>query len=176
MDSPDGSDSRRRVADEDLALGDFVEEKRSKQSFTFAEIQGDLFTCDKEASLCHCVSVDMAMGKGIAVLFKNKFGKVAELKKQNASVGEGALLSRPEAKNAFVYYLVTKPKYSDKPTLQTLKSSLRWMREHAVRKGVRKIAMPKIGCGLDGLNWDDVKMMIIELFSETDIQIEVYII
>ena len=43
---------------------------------------GDLFSCDSESSLAHCVSADLHMGKGIAVLFKKKFGRVPELKKQ----------------------------------------------------------------------------------------------
>ena len=43
---------------------------------------GDLFSCDPASSLAHCVSADMHMGKGIAVLFKKKFGGIPELKKQ----------------------------------------------------------------------------------------------
>ena len=48
----------------------------------FSEVKGDLFSCPDSASLVHCVSEDMNMGKGIAVLFKKKFGGVAELKSQ----------------------------------------------------------------------------------------------
>ena len=46
------------------------------------EVQGDLFTCPPTDGLVHCVSRDLRMGKGIAVLFKKKFGGVEELKKQ----------------------------------------------------------------------------------------------
>lgn len=46
------------------------------------EIKGDLFSCPNNSSLAHCISADVAMGKGIAVLFKKKFGGVQELKKQ----------------------------------------------------------------------------------------------
>ena len=48
----------------------------------FSEVRGDLFSCPDTASLAHCVSEDMHMGKGIAVLFKKKFGGVPELKSQ----------------------------------------------------------------------------------------------
>src|SRR5256885_135302 len=37
----------------------------------FDELTGDLFNCAANSSLCHCVSVDLAMGKGIAKLFKS---------------------------------------------------------------------------------------------------------
>ena len=48
----------------------------------FREVRGDLFQCPSSASLAHCVSEDMAMGKGIAKIFKNQFGGVKELKEQ----------------------------------------------------------------------------------------------
>lgn len=51
----------------------------------FEEIKGDLFKCDSDTSLAHCISEDCRMGKGIAVLFKNKFGGVSDLKQQVAS-------------------------------------------------------------------------------------------
>uniref|UniRef100_A0A3P9N6M6 Uncharacterized protein n=1 Tax=Poecilia reticulata TaxID=8081 RepID=A0A3P9N6M6_POERE len=44
---------------------------------------GDLFTASNHESLAHCVSRDLRMGKGIVVLFKNKFGRTSELKGQS---------------------------------------------------------------------------------------------
>ena len=37
----------------------------------------------------HCISADVKMGKGIAVLFKKKFGKVDEIKKQGKQIHYG---------------------------------------------------------------------------------------
>jgi hypothetical protein len=34
--------------------------------------------------------------------------------------------------------------------------------------------MPKIGCGLDGLDWDIVSTLIKGVFSDTDVNIQVY--
>jgi hypothetical protein len=48
----------------------------------FREIHGDLFSAASNVSLAHCVSKDMAMSKGIAKLFRDKFGRINELKKQ----------------------------------------------------------------------------------------------
>ena len=56
--------------------------RASGGKFNFSEARGDLFDCPLTASLAHCVSEDMAMGKGIAKAFKEKFGGVNELKKQ----------------------------------------------------------------------------------------------
>lgn len=67
------------------------------------EQRGDLFSCASSVALAHCVSVDLAMGKGIAVAFKTKFGGVADLKSQKKQIGEVAVLKH---NGRFVYYLV----------------------------------------------------------------------
>jgi O-acetyl-ADP-ribose deacetylase (regulator of RNase III) len=142
--------------------------------FRLTEQTGDLFSCSESASLAHCVSECLAMGKGIAVHFKKRFGRVAELKAQKGVIGGGAILPRPKQGSAFVYYLVTKARYFHKPTLAAVRQSCEWMRAHAVAHGVRCIALPRIGCGLDGLQWPDVKAVLVEVFGETDIHIAVY--
>jgi hypothetical protein len=49
----------------------------------YRDICGDLFSASSNTSLAHCVSKDMAMSKGIAKLFRDKFQKIDELKKQS---------------------------------------------------------------------------------------------
>lgn len=136
-------------------------------------IVGDLFSCDASASLCHCVSADLAMGKGIAVQFKRRFGQVAALKAQSANVGQAAVIPKL-ADNAFVYYLVTKKRYFQKPTLASVRASCVWMKDHAVENQVELIAMPLIACGLDRLQWPDVEEMLVDVFAQTGIKLQVY--
>ena len=45
------------------------------------------------------------------------------------------------------------------------------MKEICLKENITKIAMPKIGCGLDQLNWNDVKRLLFETFENTDIEI-----
>ena len=54
-----------------------------RHSSKFSMVRGDLFSCPGTASLAHCVSADMRMGKGIAVEFKKRYGHVEELKEQS---------------------------------------------------------------------------------------------
>ena len=70
----------------------------------------------------------------------------------------------------YIYNLVTKEKYLDKPDLSTLATTLQNMQAHATMHGVLTIAIPKIGCGLDQMNWWDV----LNMFAYSDIQIVVY--
>lgn len=135
-------------------------------------VEGDLFTCAKTMSMSHCVSEDLKMGKGIAVLFKKRFQRVDELKSQNAKTGQVAIL---EDGDRFIYYLVTKRRYFDKPTYKTLQSSLAAMRHHCLSNDVKEISMPQIGSGLDKLDWKRVQDLIANIFADTGIMITVYI-
>lgn len=135
--------------------------------------RGDLFTCPAIDALAHCISEDCRMGAGIAVLFKKKFGGIDELLAQKQQPGQCAVL---RISDRFVYYLVTKKKYNQKPTYDNLRKSLVSMREHCLDHGVNSISMPRIGCGLDKLKWENVASIITEVFQDTKISITVYTI
>ena len=139
----------------------------------------DLFTVPKDYTLCHCISADFALGAGIAKKFALKGVKkeLLNLYKKGIWCGNGyALICHYDDIDSIrsVVNLVTKEKYYYKPTYQTLKESLVDMKccylvnfgEHA-----SKIAMPKIGCGLDRLKWDDVEHIIKDVFADTDVKI-----
>ena len=89
------------------------------------------------------------------------------------SPGGVAILRRD---NRDVYYLVTKEKYWHKPTYATLTSSLQAMKAHCVKQGTTQLAMPTIGCGLDGLSWPNVCEIIRDVFRETDVAVTVYVL
>ncbi|KAK4809118.1 hypothetical protein QYF61_004054 [Mycteria americana] len=134
-------------------------------------VKGDLFSCPQTDSLAHCISEDCRMGAGIAVLFKKKFGGVQELLDQQKKTGEVAVLQREDR---YIYYLITKKKVSHKPTYENMRKSLEAMKAHCLNNGVTDISMPRIGCGLDGLDWNKVSAILGEVFEDTDIKITVY--
>lgn len=47
------------------------------------------------------------------------------------------------------------------------------MRKFAEKNEIMSIMMPKIGCGLDQLNWERVSDIISEVFTDSDISITV---
>ena len=133
----------------------------------YIEEHKDLFAVDtKEYAIAHCISSDCKMGAGIAKPMKKKFKL-------------GGLENLPEADRKHptciyhhgVYNLITKKKYSGKPDYQTIRVALVVMRNHAIKNDIKKIAMPRIGCGLDKLNWSMVRAIIQELFEGTDIEL-----
>ena len=48
------------------------------------------------------------------------------------------------------------------------------MSQHCEKHGVTHLAMPKIGCGLDGLKWDKVSAIIEEVFKHTNVHVYIY--
>jgi O-acetyl-ADP-ribose deacetylase (regulator of RNase III) len=117
-------------------------------------VTGDLFSSPD--ALAHCVSRDFRMGAGVALEFRTRFGKVPELLAQTKSVGEVAVLDRDPP----LFYLVTKEAYYHKPTLETLRASLASLALECRARGVRRLAIPRLGCGLDRLRWPDVERLI----------------
>jgi O-acetyl-ADP-ribose deacetylase (regulator of RNase III) len=151
------------------------------QRSVMIEITGDLFSSidddpdDAGVALVHCVSRDLRMGAGIATEFNRRFGRVPELLSQQRAVGQVAFLQVPPQ---YVYYLITKERYWDKPTYEDLRACLRELRRLVTTvhgEKVRELAMPRIGCGLDRLDWGRVRSMILEeLGQEQNLSISVY--
>ena len=99
--------------------------------------RGDLFTKpNPSVSLAHCVSRDLAMSKGIAKIFREKFGRIQELQDAKADIGEIAVL---KVGPRFIYNLVTKAKYHGKPTYESLRKTLVAMKNHAIKHQVKNI-------------------------------------
>ncbi|CAG0887714.1 unnamed protein product [Darwinula stevensoni] len=151
----------------DLVLKFGIREEK-KEMPDIQEVKGDLFSCPESTSLAHCISADIRMGKGIAAIFKKKFAGVSELQTQKKSVGEVAILKRGDR---HVYYLITKAKYFEKPTYAAVEKSLNAMKKHCEEHGVKALAMPRIGCGLDGLEWKQMNEIIEKVFQDSSLDV-----
>lgn len=129
------------------------------------EITGDLFAVSNEYYIAHCVSADYALGAGIAKRIESEYNvKDYLLRYGRHKYPDCILVGR-------VFNLVTKRAYYNKPAMINLIDSLVLMKTIAEQKGIHKIAMPRIGCGLDKLNWDDVRIYIEDIFEDSNIDI-----
>lgn len=135
----------------------------------------DLFELNRnDYCFVQCISSDFKMGKGIALQFNKQFNCKKLLVKTYGQrypwSYSGIALKVPTVP---VFVLITKERYWDKPTYKTLSQALEQLKTLCASKGVKKLAMPKIGCGLDKLDWSIVKKAIEEIFNDTDIEITV---
>ncbi|KAM8864051.1 ADP-ribose glycohydrolase OARD1 [Spinachia spinachia] len=142
-----------------------------EDSWRLSYVSGDLFSCPGDQALAHCISEDRRMGAGIAVMFREKFRGLEELKEQKKLTGNCAVLKRD---GRFVYYLITKKKAHQKPTYDSLTRSLEDMKSHCLANGVTSVSMPRIACGLDRLQWSRVSEILEEVFKTTNISITIY--
>jgi O-acetyl-ADP-ribose deacetylase (regulator of RNase III) len=146
------------------------EDLKEKNIMELNYIKGDLFTA--KSVLAHCISSDFALGAGIAKAFAEK-GVKSELMhryEKNKWNGHGYCLVT-NINSMKVYNLVTKQSYWMKPSYYTLKEALQSMKNQMIET---EIAMPLIGCGLDRLQWSEVKKLIKDVFDNTNINITIY--
>ena len=74
----------------------------------------------------------------------------------------------------YIYNLVTKERFCDKPNLSTLSKTLEARKIHAGTNGVSAIAISKLGCGLDQVNWQEVVRLLRDIFAYADVQVVIY--
>lgn len=136
----------------------------------FREIKQDLFTVPLDYALVHCISADFALGAGIAAKFQEKYQTRDELKSKrlNYTFVSGDCIRTGSEDSRIVFNLITKPHYWNKPTYTTLYEALCVLKTAVLMRGYSKLAMPRIGCGLDKLNWIEVSKMIKMIFSDIE--------
>ena len=107
-------------------------------------------------------SRDYSFGAGIAKEFNKRYNlslRLLDLPRTSCMIIDD------------VISLVTKPKYWQKPTYDSLRKTLVDLKELCDKDflNVKTLVMPKIGCRLDKLQWKNVKKMLKEIFEDTDI-------
>lgn len=143
----------------------------------YKEINCDLFDYyDKGYYLVHCISADFKLGAGIAKEFEKRFHLREDLLYAYGDRwwqeydmwfdGEALLHSKKR-----IIDLITKTRYWHKPTLYSISNALKKMKIGCEKHNITKVAMPKIGCGLDKLDWESVSSAIKEIFANSQIEI-----
>lgn len=130
--------------------------------------------------LAHCISADFGMFGGIVVEFNRRWDMKNRLlqkygnQEKQFRMAEAAVFPEEVQHTGVittVYNLVTKPTVGDRPTYRSLRAALELMKQHMVVSENTKLAIPKIGCGIDGLDWEIVRNDIQEVFEDTNIEI-----
>lgn len=144
------------------------------------EEKGDLFNLPTKYDLAHCISLDCAMGAGIAKAFVQKYPELKptliKCVKMN-NLKHPITISTPTGflagDDGMIHNLITKERYWHKPTYDTITECIKQLAFQCRRYNTKCLAMPKIGCGLDRLNWWKVRSIIEEEFKDLDIEIVV---
>lgn len=138
---------------------------------------GNVFKIQGVESFAHGCNCAGAMGKGIALEFKKKFPNMYKEYKFLCSEGGFNLGDVYEyfTGQGYVYNLGTQLTWKKKADLNAIEKALYKMMELASKTSTNKIALPKIGAGLGGLDWSDVKAVIIKVNKDFP-DIELFVI
>ena len=135
----------------------------------YQKIKADITKVSEIYRIAHCVSCDCAMGAGVALAIKNKFPIVKTAIEKNPIIGDVILTGR-------VINLFTKQKCFHKPTIQDFIQTIYNFREFCIQNNIKYLAIPKLGCGLDKLDWNDVEPFLKEMFEGMDVEILVCVL
>ena len=125
-------------------------------------------------SIGHCISADARMIKGFADFLSHRIpGLRSTCRKAKIFMGQLHPFWDSTGK-LYIYNLLTKERFCDKPDLSTLSKTLETPKIHASTNGISTIAIPKLGCGLDQMNWQEVVKLLRDIFAYDDVQTVVY--
>lgn len=143
--------------------------------------EGNLLDAKAEA-LVNTVNTVGVMGKGIALMFKEAFPEnlrayVAACKKKEIEVGRVFVTERQDWVSGpkWIVNFPTKKHWRHPSKIEWIKEGLADLKRFIVENSVRSIALPPLGTGNGGLNWADVRTLIVEALGNLpDVDVVVY--
>jgi len=143
-------------------------------------LKGDIMSSNAEA-LVNTVNTVGVMGKGVALRFKTAFpsnykayreacqrgevhtGKMFVTKDSNLTSGEKTIINFP-----------TKRDWRKSSEYEYIESGLEDLVKVITENGIKSIAIPPLGAGNGGLEWERVKRMILRKLENVDCDIYIY--
>jgi len=139
-------------------------------------IRGNLFTSNAKV-LVNTVNTVGVMGKGIAADFKKIYPQMFEEYKtlcENGKLDIGELYLY-KTSNKWVLNFPTKKHWKSSSTVEYIERGLQKLIEQANKLQLTDIAMPKLGCGNGGLDWEtQVKPIVEKYLKKSPINVSVY--
>jgi len=139
-------------------------------------INGNLFTSNSKV-LVNTVNTVGVMGKGIAYEFKKyypiMFKEYKELCNSNRlNVGDLHLF---KTSNKWILNFPTKEHWRTPSKIEYIEKGLKSLVQQALNLQISDIAMPKLGCGNGGLDWErEVKPIVEKYLKTSPINVSIY--
>jgi O-acetyl-ADP-ribose deacetylase (regulator of RNase III) len=142
---------------------------------------GDLLKQDDVDAIVNTVNCVGVMGKGIALQFRNKWPannqayelacKAGQVKLGKMFVFDSGGLVKPN----FIINFPTKGHWRAKSEIKSIQDGLKDLVAEVRRLNIKSIAIPPLGCGNGGLDWDDVRPLIVDAFKPlADVEVRLF--
>ncbi len=141
---------------------------------------GDILKDDSEAvvNTVNCVGV---MGRGIALQFKNAWPqnfKAYELACRHEQVQPGRMFIFETGHLTHPRYIInfpTKRHWRDKSRLSDIDAGLQALVAEIRQRGIQSVAIPPLGSGLGGLDWNEVRPRIEAVLADLpDVRVRIF--
>lgn len=141
---------------------------------------GDLFTedCEVIVNTVNCVGV---MGRGIALQFKKTYPEnfkvyAAACKRKEVEPGQMFVFETGRLMNPrYIINFPTKRHWRGKSRMEDIESGLVALADEVRARGIRSIALPPLGAGLGGLDWNQVRRRVEAALSDLeDVRVVVF--
>jgi len=135
-------------------------------------------------SNCDCIIIPVnivgVMGAGLAKQCKEKFLGIEYIYKdlctnealtiENPVIMENKLTKQPK----YICLFPTKIHYKNSSKEKWIINGIKSLIKKLKHSDIKSIAMPKLGCGLGGLDWNKMKQKIINEIRQTNVEIVIY--
>ena len=133
---------------------------------------GDILSEDAQAlvNTVNCVGI---MGRGVALQFKRVYpdnfkAYAMECDEGRLEPGRMFVFETDRLSPQFIINFPTKKHWRSKSRLSYIETGLQSLVEEIKKRDIRSIAVPPLGCGEGGLNWQDVRSQMESAFAELD--------
>ena len=136
---------------------------------------------DQADAIINTVNTVGVMGKGLALQFKKAFPENFNVYKKACSdnaVTTGTVLPVPLNSISAPFYIInfpTKAHWKANSKLEYIEQGLESLKTEVKRLGLKSVAIPPLGSGLGGLDWQEVEQLIQDSLAElTDVEWRIY--
>lgn len=142
-------------------------------------VQGNIFESDAEA-LVNTVNTVGVMGKGVALQFKERFPEnfrlyEAACKRNEVQIGKMFVTATNSMINPrWIINFPTKKHWLHKSSYTYIEAGLDDLVQQIRKLNIRSVAIPPLGAGQGGLNWQKVRALLEKKLSNLDIDIWIY--
>lgn len=142
-------------------------------------VTGNLLDSEAQA-LVNTVNTVGVMGKGLALQFKERYPLNYRLyrdacKKGNVVIGQMFITEENTLQGKkIIINFPTKTSWRKPSSYSFIENGLVALREEIIQLGIKSIAIPPLGSRNGGLDWNQVKPMIVRALSDLDCDVLVY--
>ena len=155
----------RGTAFEKLAVAYLKNEPAFKNKYSnvlsFDDVNKDLFELPVYYHIAHCIPADCTFWGETATIV-NQLWRMREKIFYNDylefAVGDVIWIEN-------VFNLITTERKHLRPTIDDLRNCVKNLAIYCFENQISHLAMPRIGCGHNGLKWEDVRPMIVDTFN-----------